>query len=320
MATFVSDTQIDIGNTIGPGTPTNNFSIVFFSSTSVIVDAFDLQIRLTLTGSGFQTTPDGLDLEPVGVMTDFRVDMLPGVTFLYEVTGTNVPLSLIPTLSGPFDFFDLVLAGDDVVTLSPFADDFHGFDGDDTISGGAGDDTLNGDLGNDWLEGGPGADRLFGNAGVDLAAYFGAATGVTADLLNPNLNTGDAVGDFYNNIDGFIGSNFDDTLAGSNRANIIDGGLGDDLLRGRGGNDLLRETVAGGGSDTMRGGDGDDVILGGDGNDGIFGDAGQDALSGQNGFDWISGGDGNDNISGDAGNDTIFGGAGIDTIIGWCRQ
>ena len=71
-------------------------------------------------------------------------------------------------------------------------DALYGGAGNDTLSGGAGDDTLEGGDGNDVLTGGAGADALIGGAGIDTASYAGATAAVTADLVRPGTNAGDA--------------------------------------------------------------------------------------------------------------------------------
>jgi hypothetical protein len=60
-----------------------------------------------------------------------------------------------------------VLAGNDLISGSPFGDVMDGFGSRDTLLGGAGDDTLFGGLGADRLVGGDGADLLDGGAGDD---------------------------------------------------------------------------------------------------------------------------------------------------------
>src|SRR5262249_53548992 len=73
--------------------------------------------------------------------------------------------------------------------------------------------------------------------GFNTIDYSHAGSGLTVDLADQIHNTGAAAGDSYTNIQGIIGSAFNDTLIGDD---------GDNILRGRGG------------VDTMSGGDGDD--------------------------------------------------------------
>ncbi len=94
--------------------------------------------------------------------------------------------------------------------------------------------------------------------------WLGISTGRAAiiiDLLTPNLNTGNAVGDVFVSIEGIVGTNFSDTLSGDNAANEIFGGVfetatGADILFGRGGNDILHGD---GGNDRLDGGTGADT-------------------------------------------------------------
>jgi Ca2+-binding RTX toxin-like protein len=117
----------------------------------------------------------------------------------------------------------------------------------DTLYGDTGANTLNGGNGNDVLIGGAGADSLIGDAGTDTASYANAGAGVTANLGNSLLNSGDAGGDSYSGIENLTGSSHNDTLTGDGNANVIDGGSGDDTLVGGAGGDTL---VGGLGTDT----------------------------------------------------------------------
>ncbi len=110
-------------------------------------------------------------------------------------------------------------------------------------------DALTGDAGDNILEGGRGADKLDGGAGFDTASYVGAASGVTANLTNPKLNTGDAAGDTYKSIERLFGSQFNDVLTGGKGVEAIMGGGGNDIIDGGAKIDTL---TGGAGRDTFR--------------------------------------------------------------------
>ena len=120
----------------------------------------------------------------------------------------------------------------------------------ENLRGSSFDDTLTGNA-DSVLEGGAGADHLYGN-GNTTASYEHASGPVTADLLTPSNNTGDAAGDIYTNIRNLTGSNFSDHLTGDNNDNTLDGrgnqGLTGDVLTGNGGADTF---VFHGGSTTI---------------------------------------------------------------------
>lgn len=235
-------------------------------------------------------------------------------------------------------------------------DYIYGRDGDDVLLGELGNDTIQGNVGNDQLFGGEGDDRLYGGTGadvlnggngIDLARYDDATARVTADLAVPGANTGDAGGDIFVSIEGFVGSNFNDDLRGNAAGNFIFGGGGIDFIYGRDGNDTLLGEA---GNDTILGEAGDDIIYGGLGADVIDGGSGYDyanysdagsaiiadlVLVGDNigdaagdlyyGMEGLIGsnfgdslrGDGNGNvIYGNAGQDWIYGRGGDDTLYG----
>ncbi|WP_353427884.1 hypothetical protein NHB34_01870 [Polynucleobacter sp. MWH-UH19D] len=142
---------------------------------------------------------------------------------------------------------------------------FNGLAGDDTITAGGGNDVMTGGLGNDTLDGSYGnmdiiiygTDNIYdtiskndGRYGYDLVATL---TNHNGDGIKANLNyydyrfdannvikaytvTGSANvnsgTDLVYNIDGIIGTNFNDTIVGTDGDNFINGGRGNDTLVG----------------------------------------------------------------------------------------
>ena len=124
----------------------------------------------------------------------------------------------------------------------------------DILIGGGGNDTLTGGDGNDILRGGAGNDVLDGGLGSDLIDLSDATAGVTMTLSQGAgpFSTGALAGglgtDSYSNMEGVIGSQFNDNLTGSSSADTLIGGDGDDTLTGAGGADIL---TGGAGADTI---------------------------------------------------------------------
>ncbi len=124
--------------------------------------------------------------------------------------------------------------------------------------------------------GGKGADAYDGGQGSDTASYRNAAddnvgedtTGVTIFMTAPSLNTGEALGDSFLNIQNIEGSAGDDFLAADDSGVKLYGLAGDDKLRGGAGDDQL---FGGAGDDVLVGGAGDDILDGGHGADELFG-------------------------------------------------
>ena len=261
-------------------------------------------------------------------------------------------------------------SGNDLLNGGNQGDFLYGGEGQDVLYGGDtgkdskdGDDVLDGGANNDLLVGGAGNDTIDGGTGTDIASYLYSSNGV---VVNLDVTTGyshqsyfldlessfsiaagkaqDGYGtvDTLINLEGILGSSFDDILIGDSQSNAIAGLAGNDLL------------VGNGGDDTLDGGDGIDTVsyrrssnssnigvsvdlsqgTGFDGIDGldtlrnvenIIGSRFADRLTGNNQANTILGGDGNDIIDGkegsdrlfgENGNDEIFGGSGDDTLVG----
>jgi VCBS repeat-containing protein len=209
----------------------------------------------------------------------------------------------------------------------------------DTFIGGAADDTLVGGNGDDVLRGGAGNDTIDGGGGVDLLDLSDATAGINF-MLNQGTNnanppsqtwsTGSLAGigtDAYRNVEGVIGSAFNDTITGSGGNDILRGSGGNDTLNGGTGVDLLdfseistgfSITMGAGGSGTANVNGTDNYsnmegIIGGNGNDIITGNASDNVLHGGGGGDSLNGGAGADVLSGGAGADSLTGGTGSDT-------
>jgi Ca2+-binding RTX toxin-like protein len=197
-----------------------------------------------------------------------------------------------PNYQNVFDFQDIQLngkAGNDNIT---------GGHGDDVLLGLAGDDVLRADYGRNFIDGGDGFDLLsystYGlntnilpvdNKGMDITLK-----GFKANSLNPTI----LLSDEFINVEGVIGSKYNDQIYGGTANDWIDGAAGGDLIGSEGGDD------------TIYGGKGFDQIYSGLGNDVIFGGKGSDTIEAAPGDDRIYGGKGADVINPDAGADIIY--------------
>src|SRR5512134_3217623 len=170
-------------------------------------------------------------------------------------TGTNSTETINKSTSLD-DWIIYALGGNDTVT---------GGAGKDFIIGGTGADTLNGGAGNDTLQGGTGNDSIDGGSGIDLIDFSDATGGINFTLVQSTSYTtfiapsSSGLGtDKYKNIEGVIGTNFNDTLTGSALNDTIYGGGGNDTISGGLGNDLI---TGGAGADRLTGGGGNDVFV-----------------------------------------------------------
>ena len=175
----------------------------------------------------------------------------------------------------------------DSITGDAGANSLFGNGGADVLRGGDGNDRLFGGDGNDTLFGGAGSDIHDGGAGSDRVFYSTSSSGVTVNLINTALNTGDATGDTFVSIENIGGSQHNDVLTGNSSDNVLIGLSGNDVLNGARGNDRL---FGGNGDDRLLGGAGDDIMLGQAGSDTyvIRANAGNDRILGfEDGLDII---------------------------------
>jgi len=221
--------------------------------------------------------------------------------------------------------------------------------GNDSMFGWGGTNYMFGGDGNDNLVGGFGTEIMDGGPGEDMISYQLSSSGVTVSMVDPSINTGDAKGDTYVNMENLTGSEHDDILYG-------DGQPGQQLI-GLGGNDELH---SGGGFTTFIGGSGADKMfasaagglidyeiatsgliaslanpsintgdaagdqyfgpvhdLAGTGYaDTLIGDGNNNNMLGLSGNDTIQAGAGNDTLTGGPGADTLTGGSGSDMYVG----
>ncbi len=192
---------------------------------------------------------------------------------VFDVQGASAPAATFMTwVRGSQDAVAMqtVLAGDDSVVGTSYADVLRGYDGADTISAGEGNDVVDGGAGTSYLRGDQGNDVITG--------------GSAFDDINGNMG--------------------DDTAAGGLGDDWVVGGKDQDKLTGDDGNDIVYGNL---GNDTCDGGAGNDIVRGGQNDDAVAGNAGDDWLSGDRGADTIVGGAGADifHSFGDAGVDQV---------------
>ncbi|MBU2227216.1 MAG: cadherin-like domain-containing protein [Proteobacteria bacterium] len=216
----------------------------------------------------FRTTSDGGSTASPTVRT-FTYTITDGAGGLH--TGT-VTVNVVSTLDGTGS------ANRDTINLSrvgPYQGAYiDGKGADDTLTsgtggvvliGGSGSDVLNGGSGNDILRGGAGNnDSMNGSAGIDLLDLSDATEVITFTLVQSATDTSYSLNsaglgnnNTYKNMEGVIGTNFNDTLNGSSGNDVLMGGGGNDILVGGDGNDIL---IGGAGADTLTGGAGSDTL------------------------------------------------------------
>jgi Ca2+-binding RTX toxin-like protein len=137
-------------------------------------------------------------------------------------------------------------------------EDVRGSNFNDTLTGDAGVNTLTGMDGNDSLNGGGGFDFLIGGAGNDIlnggsladgnaVSYIDAPDGIIANLSSTtkfgvaanSVSDGFGSVDRVSNVNGVIGSAFNDTMIGGNLNDFFEGMGGNDSIDGGGGFNIL---------------------------------------------------------------------------------
>jgi Ca2+-binding RTX toxin-like protein len=187
-------------------------------------------------------------------------------------------------------------AGDDTIYGKEGNDRLYGDEGDDTIYGEDGDDTIFVGQGSDTVDGGRGDDRIIyedleegssngentidGGDGYDVVDYSNLKQKVEVSYEDGVIKVykdpanKDANFDTLRNVEGIVGTDFEDTIKGDASDNKLFGGKARDTIYGNDGHD---EIYGGAGSDTVYGGSGDDVFHVIDG-DTAYGEQGDDSF------------------------------------------
>jgi Ca2+-binding RTX toxin-like protein len=183
----------------------------------------------------------------------------------------------------------------------------------ENVTGTAYDDTLIGDGASNYFSPGAGNDSVDGGAGTTDAVIYTSAT--SAVTVNLGLTGAQAIGggqgsDALVNIEGVLGSSYNDTLTGNASDNFFRGGAGDDSINGGAGSDTVYYDDASSGvtvnlsvttGQSVGGGRGVDTLSG---IENIIGSSYDDTLTGDSGNNTLTGGAGNDSLNGGAGSDT----------------
>ena len=243
-------------------------------------------------GEGTDTVALFYDYDPFGPTHSYTID-LDAETVSRDGGGTQHTLVSIENAIGGY--------GDDVIYGNGDANHIEGFEGDDTLEGGAGSDVYwfgsGVDEGEDVItEGGGPDDSIQFYEGVTVDDLFFTVSGTDLEIDHPyglitisnqllggsylveNLVFADGTTLDLNNFS--LWSIADDTDNTS-----FTGTSGADILYGLGGNDVVSGL---GDSDKLHGGEGDDSLDGGDGDDILEGGVGDDTLNGGTGSDTAS--------------------------------
>ncbi|MDQ0423557.1 Ca2+-binding RTX toxin-like protein [Peteryoungia aggregata LMG 23059] len=212
----------------GAGSDIANYSL---SSSAVAID-----LTANIHSGGFAEGDDLSGVERV-VGTSFG-DTLASATSghvltggagddIYVISGSGV--SIVESAGGGADEIRTSVANYSMAGFSNVEKLTYTGTSNAVLTGNAGNNTIVGGLGNDRLVGGAGADLLIGGAGVDTASYANAASAVTINL-HSGTHLGDAAGDVFDSIEGYLGSAFEDTFVGNSTGNTFNGGSGVDTI------------------------------------------------------------------------------------------
>jgi Ca2+-binding RTX toxin-like protein len=188
-------------------------------------------------GNDLLSGGNGIDL------LDFS-DAAAGISLTLVQSAAPTPVPNAVTLLNNDDYTNMEgiigsLTGNDVLTGSASGDVLWGLGGTDTLNGAGGNDTLRGGAGNDTIDGGAGTGDL-----LDFSDATGALNfTLVQSAVNTNVGAGATPGlgqDIYKNMEGVIGSSFNDSLTGSAGNDILVGGSGADTMTGAGGSDIYR--------------------------------------------------------------------------------
>jgi Ca2+-binding RTX toxin-like protein len=266
----------------------------------------------TLTGGDANDTLQGMA----------GADVLIGGLGTDTASYNNASTSVSASLTDPTGLLGFNSSGDALNDTFNSIENLTGSDYSDTLIGNELANVINGGLLDDILEGMGGADVLIGGSGVNTASYRYAGAGVLASLSNASLNTGDAEGDTYSDINNLLGSAFDDNLVGNSGTNTLTGGAGNDTLEGMANGDSLK---GGDGLDTASYAHASATVAASLSTIGLFaslGDAQGDSFdsienfAGSNYNDSFIGDEKANVLSGAGGNDILEGMAGADKLIG----
>jgi Ca2+-binding RTX toxin-like protein len=234
---------------------TGGDAYVYFSASDLTGDSIDGGADIDIVQIGFAGNADFTNANSVSIASiDFLVffgSVNHNVIFnAAQFGGAGMPANLaiqgdggsqeiitINNTSGTFSAAGFTFGSWDaavdriVINGGGSADSITGSSVADSITGGNGNDTIEAGLGDDTVDGGDGTDDI-----VSFANYapVSGTTGISFHFgfLGTAKDTNGAGLDTYSNVEGVIGSAFNDFLTGGDNAEFMRGGAGNDNFRG----------------------------------------------------------------------------------------